>query len=103
MDALIEEVLEERCVSSRGQRKPREVKRKMSEFPLRKGGPILRTVHSGSPKSSLFLFNSMSLCGLVFAATALDSVDKTLDTIFQVLLKSTRIVKGEKKNVPISI
>jgi len=34
------EILEERAHSSRGLRKPRGVKRKMSNYPLRKRGPL---------------------------------------------------------------
>ncbi len=36
--AMLEEILQERVVSSRGQRRPRGVKRKMSNFPLRARG-----------------------------------------------------------------
>jgi hypothetical protein len=32
---VLDEILEERVVSSRGQRRPRGVKRKMNNFPLR--------------------------------------------------------------------
>ena len=35
-DAVLDEILEERVVSSRGRRNPRGVKRKMSNFPLRR-------------------------------------------------------------------
>jgi hypothetical protein len=35
-DAVIAEILQERVVSSRNQRKPRGVKRKMSNFPIRR-------------------------------------------------------------------
>jgi hypothetical protein len=34
-EAVLDEILEERAVSSRGRRNPRGVKRKMSSFPLR--------------------------------------------------------------------
>jgi hypothetical protein len=34
-EAVLEEILQERVVSSRGRRNPRGVKRKMSNFPLR--------------------------------------------------------------------
>ena len=34
-DRLLEEILQDRVVSSRGRRNPRGVKRKMSNFPLR--------------------------------------------------------------------
>ena len=47
---MIEEVLELRVVSSRGQKKPRGVRRKMSNYPLGKRGPIDRTVHDWTPK-----------------------------------------------------
>jgi len=35
---VLEEILEERVVSSRNRRNPRGVKRKMSNFPLRRRG-----------------------------------------------------------------
>ena len=35
---MLDEILQERVVSSRGQRRPRGVKRKMSNFPLRPRG-----------------------------------------------------------------
>jgi len=34
-ESVLDEILEERVVSSRGRRNPRGVKRKMSNFPLR--------------------------------------------------------------------
>lgn len=34
-ETVLEEILEERVVSSRGRRTPRGVKRKMSKYPLR--------------------------------------------------------------------
>ena len=37
-EAVLEEILEERVVSSRNRRNPRGVKRKMSNFPLRRRG-----------------------------------------------------------------
>jgi len=37
-EAVLDEILQERAVSSRGQRRPRGVKRKMSNFPLRPRG-----------------------------------------------------------------
>ncbi len=37
-EAVLNEILQERVVSSRGQRRPRGVKRKMSNFPLRPRG-----------------------------------------------------------------
>ena len=43
-DHLIREILEERTVSSRGQKKPRGVKRKMSNYPLRKRGSLSRKI-----------------------------------------------------------
>ena len=38
MTARIEEILQERVVSSRSRRNPRAVKRKMGNFPLRQRG-----------------------------------------------------------------
>ena len=40
-DRVLDEILEERVVSSRGQKKPRGVKRKMSGYPLRGPGPLV--------------------------------------------------------------
>ena len=40
-EAVLEEILEERAVSSRNRRNPRGVKRKMSNFPLRRRGSDL--------------------------------------------------------------
>ena len=37
-DAVLDEILQERVVSSRNRRNPRGVKRKMSNFPLRQRG-----------------------------------------------------------------
>ena len=37
-DRVVEDILEERVVSSRNRRNPRGVKRKMSNFPLRRRG-----------------------------------------------------------------
>jgi hypothetical protein len=37
-ESVLEEILEERVVSSRNRRNPRGVKRKMSNFPLRRRG-----------------------------------------------------------------
>ena len=37
-EAVLDEILEERVVSSRGQQRPRGVKRKMSKVPLRPRG-----------------------------------------------------------------
>ena len=42
---VIDEILEERVVSSRGPVKPRGVRQKMSGFPLRKRGPVSRQEH----------------------------------------------------------
>jgi hypothetical protein len=39
-EAVLDEILEERVISSRGQRRPRGVKRKMSNFPLRPRGAV---------------------------------------------------------------
>ena len=47
---ILDEILEERTVSSRGQKKPRGVKRKMSNYPLRARGPLSRTVHHWIPE-----------------------------------------------------
>ncbi len=37
-DRVVEDILEERVVSSRSRRNPRGVKRKMSTFPVRRSG-----------------------------------------------------------------
>jgi hypothetical protein len=37
-DRVVEDILEERVVSSRNRRNPRGVKRKMSNFPVRRSG-----------------------------------------------------------------
>jgi hypothetical protein len=37
-DRVVEDILEERVVSSRNRRTPRGVKRKMSSFPVRRSG-----------------------------------------------------------------
>jgi hypothetical protein len=39
---VLEEILEERAVSSRGRRNKRGVKIKMSNFPIRKKGEIMK-------------------------------------------------------------
>lgn len=39
-DAVLAEILQERVVSSRNRRNPRAVKRKMSNFPLRRKGGV---------------------------------------------------------------
>ena len=39
-EAVLDEILQERVVSSRNRRNPRGVKRKMSNFPLRQRGSI---------------------------------------------------------------
>ena len=41
---MLEEILDERVVSSRGRRHPRGVKRKMSNFPLRRNQPTLAPI-----------------------------------------------------------
>lgn len=46
----MDEILEERAESSRGQAKPRGVKRKMSKFKIRHRGPLSREVHSWEPE-----------------------------------------------------
>ena len=48
--AILDEILEEQVVSSRGQAKPRGVKRKMSNYPLRVRGPLSRKVHRWVPE-----------------------------------------------------
>ena len=47
---LIDEILEERAVSSRGQVKPRGVRQKMSSYPLRRRGPLSRRKHRWTPE-----------------------------------------------------
>jgi len=47
---VLEEILEERAVSSRGQQKPRGVKRKMSSYRVRRRGPVSRKKHAWAPK-----------------------------------------------------
>ena len=45
-DAVLDEILRERVVSSRNRQNPRAVKRKMSNFPLRQpGSPILPAIN----------------------------------------------------------
>ncbi len=46
---LCRELLEERVVSSRGLCRPRGVKRKMSNYPIRRSGPLDRKRHAWSP------------------------------------------------------
>ena len=46
---LCREILEERVVSSRGLRRPRGVKRKMSNYPIRRSGPLDRRRHAWIP------------------------------------------------------
>ncbi len=46
---LCREILEERVVSSRGLRRPRGVKRKMSNYPIRRAGPLDRRRHAWMP------------------------------------------------------
>ncbi|MCY4522512.1 MAG: hypothetical protein OXC13_17265, partial [Caldilineaceae bacterium] len=46
---LCREILEERVVSSRGLRHPRGVKRKMSNYPIRRSGPLDRRRHAWIP------------------------------------------------------
>jgi hypothetical protein len=41
-EAVLDEILDERVVSSRGRRNKRGVKRKMSNFPIRRKGPTER-------------------------------------------------------------
>ena len=47
--AVLKEILEEQVVSSRGQARPRRVKRKMSNYPLRIRGPLSRKVRRWVP------------------------------------------------------
>ena len=47
---VIDEILEERVVSSRGQSRPRGVRQKMSGCPLRKRGPVSRRQHAWTPE-----------------------------------------------------
>ena len=49
-ERVLDEILEERVVSSRGQRKPRGVKRKMSGYPLRGPGPVSRRKWDWTPR-----------------------------------------------------
>jgi hypothetical protein len=44
---VLDEILQERVVSSRGRRSPRGVKRKMSNFPLRPRGAAPPTRQTG--------------------------------------------------------
>lgn len=48
--SLLDEILEDRAVSSRGQVKPPGVKRKMSNYPLRAPGPLSRKGHRWAPE-----------------------------------------------------
>jgi hypothetical protein len=41
---VLNEILQERAVSTRGHRRPRGVKKKMSNYPLRRGRVFSRTV-----------------------------------------------------------
>jgi len=47
---VLDEILEERVVSSRGQKKPCGVKRKMSGYPLRGSGPLSRRKWDWTPR-----------------------------------------------------
>lgn len=47
---MLDEILEERVVSSRGQQKPRGVKRKMSSYPLRGPGKVSRRKWDWTPQ-----------------------------------------------------
>ena len=47
---MLNEILEERVVSSRGQKKPRGVKRKMSGYPLRRRGEVSRRKWDWTPR-----------------------------------------------------
>lgn len=46
---VLDEILEERAVSSRGQQKPRGVKRKMSRYHIRPRGPLSTDKHLWTP------------------------------------------------------
>ena len=48
-DRVLDEILEERVVSSRGQKKPRGVKRKMSNYPLRAPAAVSRRKWDWTP------------------------------------------------------
>ena len=52
-ERVLDEILEERVVSSRGQKKPRGVKRKMSGYPLRGPGPISNRKWDWTPRINL--------------------------------------------------
>ena len=53
MTRRLDEILEERVVSSRGQSKPRGVRKKMSKYPLRKRGGLSRKKYSWTPQINL--------------------------------------------------
>ena len=46
---MIDEILEERVVSSRGKARLRGIRQKMSGLPLRKRGPVSREKHDWTP------------------------------------------------------
>jgi hypothetical protein len=48
-DALLDEIAAGRCVSSRGRLNPRGVKRKMSNFAVRRRGEPLHLHHQPTP------------------------------------------------------
>ena len=48
---VLDEILEERVVSSRGQQKPRGVKRKMSRYHIRRRGPLSTAKHLWTPRA----------------------------------------------------
>ena len=50
IEHLVDEILEERVVSSRGQRKPRGRRQKMSKYPIRRRGNLSREEHEWTPK-----------------------------------------------------
>ena len=47
---VIDEILEERVVTGRGQASPRGVRQKMSGYPLRKRDPVSRREHDWTPE-----------------------------------------------------
>ena len=50
-DTVLDEILQERVVSSRNRRNPRGVKRKMSKFPVRQ--PTSSPRHASAPKTAI--------------------------------------------------
>ena len=50
IEYLVDEILEERVESSRGQQKPRGRRQKMSRYPIRRRGKLSREEHEWTPK-----------------------------------------------------